>query len=86
MGKVYIAYNITPFPYPRLIIRKTDSRLKVIGLGCLAVHLGLLQMHVATALQQMSGVLVGLSLIAIGLLGFKDSRFVKVKKTILLRM
>lgn len=53
---------------------KIDSRLKVIGLGCLAVHLGLLQMHVATALQQMSGVLVGLSLIAIGLLGFKDSR------------
>ncbi|CAK8993740.1 unnamed protein product [Durusdinium trenchii] len=46
----------------------------VIGLGCLAVHLGLLQMHVATALQQMSGFLVGASLIAIGLLGFKEAK------------
>ena len=31
-------------------------------------------MHVATALQQMSGFLVGASLIAIGLLGFHGTR------------
>lgn len=36
------------------------------------MHLGMLKMHWATVLEQMSGLLVGASLIAIGLLGFKD--------------
>ncbi|CAJ1410932.1 unnamed protein product [Effrenium voratum] len=46
----------------------------VVGLGCLAVHLGMLKMHWATVLEQMSGLLVGASLIAIGLLGFKEAQ------------
>ncbi|CAE7478783.1 TTLL2 [Symbiodinium natans] len=46
----------------------------IIGIGCLAVKMGLLQMHVAQALEQTSGLLVGASLIAIGLLGFKEAR------------
>ncbi|CAE7478796.1 TTLL2 [Symbiodinium natans] len=46
----------------------------IIGIGCLAVKMGLLQMHVAQVLEQTSGLLVGASLIAIGLLGFKEAR------------
>jgi len=46
----------------------------VVGIGCLAVKMGLLQMHVAQALEQASGLLVGVSLVAIGLLGFKEAR------------
>ena len=46
----------------------------LIGIGCLAVKMGLLQMHVAQVLEQTSGLLVGASLIAIGLLGFKEAK------------
>ena len=46
----------------------------IIGIGCLAVKMGLLQMHVAQVLEQTSGLLVGASLVAIGLLGFKEAK------------
>eukprot|EP00931_Biecheleriopsis_adriatica_P032686 TRINITY_DN19042_c0_g1_i1.p1 TRINITY_DN19042_c0_g1~~TRINITY_DN19042_c0_g1_i1.p1 ORF type:complete len:354 (+),score=41.84 TRINITY_DN19042_c0_g1_i1:141-1202(+) len=46
----------------------------LIGLGCLAVHIGLMRVPWAAALSQASGLLVGLSLIAIGLLGFKEAQ------------
>jgi len=46
----------------------------LIGLGCLAVHAGLVKMQWANVLGQVSGVLVGASLIAIGALGFYEAR------------
>jgi len=46
----------------------------LIGLGCLAVHVGIVKMAWAPALGQASGLLIGLSLVAIGLLGFHESR------------
>ena len=46
----------------------------IIGIGCLAVKMGLLQMHVAQVLEQTSGLLVGASLVAIRLLGFKEAK------------
>eukprot|EP00928_Gymnodinium_smaydae_P079042 TRINITY_DN63062_c0_g1_i1.p1 TRINITY_DN63062_c0_g1~~TRINITY_DN63062_c0_g1_i1.p1 ORF type:complete len:362 (+),score=58.59 TRINITY_DN63062_c0_g1_i1:109-1194(+) len=46
----------------------------LIGLVCLAVHVGLLRMTWAPALGQASGILVGLSLIALGALGLYEAR------------
>eukprot|EP00927_Polykrikos_kofoidii_P019102 TRINITY_DN18902_c0_g1_i1.p1 TRINITY_DN18902_c0_g1~~TRINITY_DN18902_c0_g1_i1.p1 ORF type:complete len:353 (-),score=37.21 TRINITY_DN18902_c0_g1_i1:109-1167(-) len=46
----------------------------LIGLGCLLVQIGILRMAWAPAFGQASGVLVGASLVAIGLLGFYESK------------
>jgi len=46
----------------------------LIGLGCLAVQIGLVRLAWAPAFGQFSGFLVGASLVAIGLLGFHEAR------------
>lgn len=46
----------------------------IVGLGCLAVHVGLVRLQWSSMLGQVSGVLVGLSLMAIGVLGFTEAR------------
>lgn len=46
----------------------------LIGIACLAVKLGFLDFAWAGALDQFSGALVGLSLVAIGLLGYHEAR------------
>mmetsp|Transcript_72968 Transcript_72968/g.156259 ORF Transcript_72968/g.156259 Transcript_72968/m.156259 type:complete len:364 (-) Transcript_72968:65-1156(-) len=45
----------------------------LIGMSCLAVQYGLVRMAWAPALNQVSGYLVGASLVAIGLLGFREA-------------
>mmetsp|Transcript_30924 Transcript_30924/g.78316 ORF Transcript_30924/g.78316 Transcript_30924/m.78316 type:complete len:400 (+) Transcript_30924:162-1361(+) len=46
----------------------------IIGLGCLLVRAGLIHMAWAPAVGKFSGLLVGASLVAIGLLGFYETR------------
>merc|ERR1719195_877537 len=46
----------------------------IIGALCLAAHVGLLHLAWSPVLDQASGLLVGASLVAIGLLGYREGR------------